>query len=59
MLILTPAKEETLYLNPYIVMYHDCILDREIAMIKSLAFPKVSHIYINPNTSFDMIVLNI
>lgn len=42
LLILTPAKEETMYLDPWVVLYHDCITEKEITLIKQLAFPKVS-----------------
>jgi hypothetical protein len=41
LLVLQPGKEEEMYLDPYIVLYHDVIADHEIAVIKQLATPRV------------------
>ena len=40
-LLLKPAKEEEVYLNPWIVIYHDVVSDKEIETIKKIATPKV------------------
>ncbi|KAK3598748.1 hypothetical protein CHS0354_028800 [Potamilus streckersoni] len=41
LLILQPVKEEEVYLDPWLVIYHDVISDREINIIKQLAVPKL------------------
>nr|KAG5704894.1 hypothetical protein BaRGS_003877 [Batillaria attramentaria] len=42
LLILQPAKEETMHIDPWLVLYHDVMSDKEISDIKFLATPKVS-----------------
>lgn len=42
-LLLKPAKEEEVYLNPWIVIYHDVVSDKEIDTIKRIATPLVRH----------------
>ncbi|XP_067670893.1 prolyl 4-hydroxylase subunit alpha-1-like isoform X2 [Haliotis asinina] len=42
LLILMPAKEEDVFLDPWIVMYHDVMSDSEINAIKSIATPKLN-----------------
>ncbi len=37
-----PLREETLFSNPWIVLYHDLMTDSEVAAIKRIAKPKVS-----------------
>ncbi|KAL4240088.1 Prolyl 4-hydroxylase subunit alpha-1 [Mactra antiquata] len=50
-LILAPAKEEQLYLDPYVSMFHDSIRDHEIHLIKHLATPKLDRATVhNPKT---------
>ena len=39
-LLIGPVKEEEVYLQPRIVLYHDIITDREIDTIKHLATPR-------------------
>lgn len=41
LLLINPAKEEEIYLDPYLVAYHNVISDYELAVIKSIATPKV------------------
>lgn len=41
LLLLAPVKVEEFYLNPYIVLYHDVISDREIEIVKEISVPKV------------------
>lgn len=41
LLILSPAKEEEIYLDPYLVIYHNVITDYEVSVIKSIATPKL------------------
>ncbi|XP_076073308.1 prolyl 4-hydroxylase subunit alpha-2-like isoform X1 [Mytilus galloprovincialis] len=41
LLLINPAKEEEIYLDPYLVAYHDVISDYELAVIKSIATPKL------------------
>ena len=41
LLLIAPAKEEEIYLDPYLVVYHNVISDQEVAVIKSIATPKV------------------
>jgi len=36
-----PLKEETMYLKPWIVIYHDILTDTEIAKVKELATPRL------------------
>lgn len=43
-LLLKPAKEEEVYLNPWIVVYHDVVSDKEIDTIKRIATPLVRHL---------------
>ncbi|XP_052769082.1 prolyl 4-hydroxylase subunit alpha-1-like isoform X2 [Mya arenaria] len=51
LLFLSPAKEEVLYFNPYIAMFHDVISDKEIKMLKTLATPKLGRATVhNPKT---------
>ena len=45
-LMISPAKEEILHLNPFLAVYHNIISDYEIAAIKSLAMPKVNFFFI-------------
>lgn len=40
-LLLQPAKEEDVYLDPWIVVYHDVLSDYEIETIKKLATPRL------------------
>jgi len=39
-LLIGPVKEEEVYLNPRIVIYHEMVSDREIDTIKELAIPR-------------------
>jgi len=39
-LIIGPVKEEEVYLNPRIVIYHDLVSDSELETVKSLATPR-------------------
>ncbi|XP_061174992.1 prolyl 4-hydroxylase subunit alpha-1-like isoform X2 [Saccostrea echinata] len=41
LLLLQPAKEEDIYLDPWIVVYHDVVSDYEIETIKKLATPRL------------------
>lgn len=43
LLLLAPVKEEEVYLNPWIVIYHDLMNDVEIQTIKAYATPRVSN----------------
>ena len=38
-----PYKEETVYLKPRIVIYHEVLTDGEIETIKAMATPRVSY----------------
>ncbi len=40
-LILSPVKEEEVYLDPWIVIYHDVISQSEMESLKDIAFPLV------------------
>jgi prolyl 4-hydroxylase len=42
LLLLQPAREEEVYLDPWIVVYHNIVSDHEIETIKTLATPRVS-----------------
>ena len=42
LLILSPARQEEIYHDPYLVFYHQVLTDYEIDVIKQLATPKVS-----------------
>ncbi|XP_050391712.1 prolyl 4-hydroxylase subunit alpha-2 isoform X1 [Patella vulgata] len=42
LLLLRPAKEEDVHLDPWIVIYHDAMLDGEIQTIKQIATPKLN-----------------
>ncbi|XP_048758000.2 prolyl 4-hydroxylase subunit alpha-1-like isoform X1 [Ostrea edulis] len=42
LLLLQPAKEEEVYLDPWIVVYHNVVADHEIETIKRLATPKLN-----------------
>ncbi|RUS89704.1 hypothetical protein EGW08_002522 [Elysia chlorotica] len=42
LLILQPAKEEEMHLDPWIVVYHDIMSDAEIRQIKRLATPRLN-----------------
>lgn len=51
LLVLSPMKEEVLYLNPYIAVFYESITDPEIELIKSLAIPKLGRATVhNPKT---------
>ncbi|XP_053384823.1 prolyl 4-hydroxylase subunit alpha-1-like isoform X2 [Mercenaria mercenaria] len=51
LLILSPAKEEVLYLNPYLSVFHNSISDREIKLIQRLATPRLGRATVhNPIT---------
>lgn len=39
-LIIAPLKQEQMYIDPYIVVYHDVMYDSEIEVIKELAKPR-------------------
>lgn len=41
-LILQPVKEETMHLDPWLVIYHDVVSDKEINDIKFIATPKLN-----------------
>lgn len=43
-LILRPVKEEQVLDKPVVYLFHDVVNDREIAMIKSLALPRVNSV---------------
>ena len=36
-----PLKEETMSFKPWLAVYHDVISEREMAVVKELAVPKV------------------
>ena len=40
--IIRPIKEEVVYLDPFIVIYHDFVTRAQAFKIKKLAFPNVS-----------------
>lgn len=40
-MLLAPVKVEEFYLNPYIVLFHDVISDKEIEIVKQISIPKV------------------
>ncbi|XP_059177301.1 prolyl 4-hydroxylase subunit alpha-1-like isoform X3 [Physella acuta] len=42
LLLLQPAKEETVHLDPWVVIYHDVLSDEEIRTIKHLATPRLN-----------------
>ena len=42
MFYIDPLKEETMSFKPWLAIYHDCISDREMEVVKNLAKPKVS-----------------
>ncbi|GFN78299.1 prolyl 4-hydroxylase subunit alpha-1 [Plakobranchus ocellatus] len=42
LLLLQPAKEEEMHLDPWIVVYHDVMSDEEIRQIKQLATPRLN-----------------
>ena len=42
MFYINPLREEVMYLDPRIVIYHNLITDAEIAKVKELAKPRVS-----------------
>ncbi|XP_060574023.1 prolyl 4-hydroxylase subunit alpha-1-like isoform X2 [Ruditapes philippinarum] len=51
LLIISPAKEEVLYLNPFLSVFHNSISDREIKLIQTLATPKLGRATVhNPKT---------
>ena len=41
LLLIAPVKEEEIYLDPYLVVYHNVISDQEVGVIQSIATPKV------------------
>ncbi|XP_012939002.1 prolyl 4-hydroxylase subunit alpha-1 [Aplysia californica] len=41
-LLLQPAKEETVHFDPWVVVYHDVVSDQEIRQIKQLATPRLN-----------------
>ena len=41
LLVLQPVKEEEMFLDPWIVVYHDVMSDSEINDIKTIATPRV------------------
>ncbi|XP_076459710.1 prolyl 4-hydroxylase subunit alpha-1-like isoform X2 [Babylonia areolata] len=50
-LLLQPAKEEEMHLDPWIVMYHDVLSDRNIRDIQMLATPRLNRATVqNPET---------
>ncbi|KAG8185445.1 hypothetical protein JTE90_022376 [Oedothorax gibbosus] len=48
-LLLQPAKEETLNLDPWIVLYHDVIRDNDIEIFKTISEPLLKRAKIIPN----------
>ncbi|CAL1543171.1 unnamed protein product [Lymnaea stagnalis] len=42
LLLLQPAKEETVHFDPWVVIYHDVMSDEEIKQIKHLATPRLN-----------------
>ena len=42
MFYIDPLKEETMFLKPWLVVYHDVISEKEMAVVKELALPKVN-----------------
>lgn len=42
LLLLQPVKEETVFLDPWVVLYHDVVSDKEINDIKFLATPRLN-----------------
>lgn len=49
---IAPLKLEEAYLDPYIVIYHEVISDREIETVKNMAKPRVSIF------SFELVIFN-
>ena len=43
MFYIDPLKEETMSLKPWLALYHDVISEREMAVVKELAVPKVNN----------------
>ena len=41
LLLIAPVKEEEIYLDPYLVVYHNVISDQEVGVIQSIATPKL------------------
>jgi prolyl 4-hydroxylase len=41
MFYIDPLREETLFLDPWLVVYHDILTEKEIAKIKELATPRL------------------
>ena len=39
---IAPVKEEEVFLEPRLVLYHDVITDNELDVVKKLATPRVS-----------------
>jgi prolyl 4-hydroxylase len=42
LLIIAPVKEELVFDDPPIWVYHDVITDKQIKIMKDLGFPKVT-----------------
>ncbi|XP_067938123.1 prolyl 4-hydroxylase subunit alpha-1-like isoform X1 [Watersipora subatra] len=47
LLMLAPVKVEEFYLDPYIVLYHDVISDKEIKVMKEISTPKLARATVN------------
>lgn len=45
MFYISPLKEEVMFLKPRIVVFHDCLSDKEISKVKELATPRVKRNY--------------
>ena len=41
LLYIQPVKEEELYLDPYIAIYHDVASNKEMDILKELVYPSV------------------
>ncbi|KAL8609462.1 hypothetical protein ACOMHN_037984 [Nucella lapillus] len=51
LLILAPAKEEEMHLDPWVVLYHDVLSDGNIRDIQMMATPRLNRATVqNPNT---------
>jgi prolyl 4-hydroxylase len=44
LLVIAPVKEELVYDNPPIRIYHDIITEKQIETLKALSLPKVRHL---------------
>ena len=43
MLLLQPVKEEELYLDPLVIVYHDVVSDKETDVLKKIVYHNVGN----------------